>query len=151
MRNRIFYSTCFGFILGVLWRSFIFTDLYWTILFSLIALALFLFFSLISKNKWGIISSIFVLAFCSGIFRFHLADVSAPDISKLRVSQSSQNVSLTGEIIDEPSIGENNQKLTVAVQGLALNNTKILVSTNLEQDFRYGDEINFSGKLQKPQ
>src|SRR3989344_3518376 len=151
MRNRIFYSVCFGFIFGVLWRSFVFVNFYLVILLGVISFALFLFFSLISKNKWGIIVVIFILAFCSGIFRFHLADVSAPDISKLQISQCSQNVSLTWKIIDEPSIGENNQKFTVAVQGLALDNTKILVSTNLEQDFRYGDEINFSGKLQKPQ
>src|SRR3989339_481657 len=156
MRDRIFYALCFGFILGVFLRSFIFVNLYLIILIGVISLALFFYFFFISKNKWGIIATIFVLAFCLGIFRFHAVDVPAPSIFESKVGQK---VFLTGKIIDEPSIKENNQQLTVlmAPQGLALDSlkarpfpaTKILLSTSLDEDLKYGDEISFSGKLEK--
>ena len=74
MRDKIFYTLCFGFLFGVLLRSFISVNLYLIILIAIISLALLLFFSLISKNKWGIIFLVFILAFCFGIFRFHMVD-----------------------------------------------------------------------------
>ncbi len=147
MPDRIFYAVCFGFIFGVLLRSFLFVNLYLVILFTVIALVLLLFFSLISKSKWGVLVSIFVLAFSSGIFRFHLVDVPNPQIFE---SQVGQKVSLSGEIIDEPNIKENNQQLTVEIQNNK-ETTEILLSTGLEIDYKYGDEINFTGTLKKPE
>ena len=110
MRDRVFYSVCFGFILGVLLRSFLFVNLYSVILFGVISFALFLFFTLISRKSWGILFSIFILAFCSGIFRFSMADVLNPAVLEFRVGQE---VFLTGKIVDEPNIKENNQQLTL--------------------------------------
>jgi competence protein ComEC len=147
MQDRIFYASCFGFVSGVLLRSFVFVNLYTVILFGIISFALFLFFSFISKNKWGIIAGIFILVFCFGIFRFHITDVSAPAVFE---SQIGQKISLFGEIVDEPNIGENNQKLTVEMQK-GKEKTGILLSVNLDQDFKYGDEINFEGKLEEPE
>ncbi|MDO8659843.1 MAG: ComEC/Rec2 family competence protein [Candidatus Parcubacteria bacterium] len=158
MKDRIFYSICFGFILGVLLRSFIFVDFYLAILFGVIAFSLILFFALISKNNWGILISIFVLAFCLGVFRFHISDLSASNSAGILADKVGQSVSLTGEVTDEPSVGESNQKLLirtvlkeVSPRTVLEESTKILVSTNLEQDFKYGDEISFSGKLEKPE
>ncbi|MDR3519382.1 MAG: ComEC/Rec2 family competence protein [Candidatus Pacebacteria bacterium] len=146
MRDRIFYTICFGFLFGVLLRSFIGIDLYLTILFSVISLALILFFSLISKNEFGILASIFVLTFCFGIFRFHLADVGAPNVFESQVGQKN---TFSGVIVDEPDVRPNDQLLTVETISGA-DKTKVLISSDLDQDFKYGDEINFTGKLTKP-
>ncbi len=108
---------------------------------------MFLFFTFISKNKFGIVISIFVFAFCFGTFRFHLVDVSNPDVFE---SQVGQKITLSGEIIEEPSIGENNQKLIVEIQE-GNDRTEILVSAGLDGDYKYGDEISFSGVLKKPE
>jgi uncharacterized membrane protein YccC len=110
MQERIFYSICFGFVFGVLLRSFIFINFY--LVFWIVILAFFtvLFFSFISKNKWGIITSVFVLMFLFGILRFHITDKPLPEIFE---SQVGQKVSLSGFLVDEPDIRENNQKLTV--------------------------------------
>lgn len=162
MLDKIFYAVCFGFLLGVLLRSFAFVDFYLVILFWVISFALILFFALISKNKWGILASIFVLTFCLGVYRFNMVEVSNPEVFE---SQVGQKVSFSGEIIDEPSIKENNQQLTVEIQilapqGLALDplkarpfsaKTKIVISTGLDADYKYGDEINFTGTLKKPE
>ncbi|MBI3306022.1 ComEC/Rec2 family competence protein [Candidatus Nomurabacteria bacterium] len=127
------------------------------ILFGVISFGLFLFFSLISKNKLGVIFSIFVLAFSLGIFRFHIADISAPKIFESKIGQTAD---FHGKVVDEPDRRENNQKLVVllAPQGLALDSlkarpfpaSKILLSASLDENYRYGDEITFNGKLEKP-
>ena len=152
MQDRIFYGVCFGFVFGVFLRSLVFVNLYFTILLGIISFALFLFFLLISRSKWGIIASIFILAFCFGIFRFHIADRSAPFVFE---SQVGQKTSFAGKIIDGPDIRENNQKLTIEMSRLNLDSKtekiKILATTNFGEDFKYGDEINFTGKLEKPE
>ena len=116
-----------------------------------------IFFSFISSNKIGILVSVFVLVFSFGIFRFYLADKMAPQFFE---SQVEQKVNLSGQIIDEPDTRENGQKLEVEVvertvlkgaQRTVLFKTEILVTTDFEQDFKYGDKINFSGKLAKPE
>jgi len=144
MRDRVFYIICFGFLFGVLLRSFILVDLYFVILLGGITFALFLFFTLISKNNWGILISIFTLAFCFGIFRFNMVDVPNPAVFE---NQVGQKVALSGEIVSEPSIKENNQQLTIEIKNI----TQILLSTGLETDYKYGDEINFTGVLKKPE
>ena len=144
MRDRVFFIICFGFLMGVLLRSFVLVDLYLVVLFSVIAGALFLFFTLISKNNWGILASIFILAFSFGIFRFQMVDVPNPAFFE---SQVGQKVIFSGEITDEPSIKENSQQLTVEIQ--TSTKMEILLSTGLDTDYKYGDEINFTGILKK--
>jgi competence protein ComEC len=146
MQDRIFYSICFGFIVGVLVRSFIFINFYFLLFLVLLGSALILYFSLV-KFKWGLIGAIFILALTLGIFRFQIADNRAPAVFESQVGHS---VSLSGVVIDEPDIRQTNQKLTVEIQN-GPDKTDVLVSANLDQDFKYGDEINFTGKLKKPE
>jgi competence protein ComEC len=147
MQDRIFFSICFGFTFGVLMRSLIYLDFYKTILLSVIAFVLILFFSLISKNKWGIIAGIFILTFSFGILRFHIADKSLPPFFETKVGQKTE---LSGIIRDEPDIRENSQKLIVET-GIKGAKAKILLSVNFDDNYKYGDQINFSGKLEKPE
>ena len=153
MRDRVFYTICFGFLFGVLLRSFIFVNIYFVVLSGIISFSLLIFFVLIAKSDWaclrrqGILVSIFVLAFSFGIFRFHQVDVPTPNVFESRVNQK---IFLSGEIVDEPSIKENNQQLIVETQA-GKDKTEILLTTGLETDYKYGDEINFSGKLEKPE
>ena len=132
MQDRIFYAVCFGFATGVLIRSFVFVNPFVILLFVLVAFGI-----LIARNKWAVILTVFLLAFSLGIFRFHLADKEVPEIS---------GENLTGIIVDEPDIRENNQKLTVET-----GEAKVLVTTNFSEEYKYGDKINFSGKLAKPE
>ncbi len=146
MQDRIFYSICFGFIGGVLIRSFLFVNFYVLILFCIISFALFLFFSLISKNKIGILFSVFILVFCFGILQFNIADKPVLYFFESKVDQ---RVSFSGEIVDEPTLGENNQKLVIQVENEE-GKTKILISTNFDENYKYGDEVSFTGIFKKP-
>ncbi|MGH7249783.1 MAG: ComEC/Rec2 family competence protein, partial [Minisyncoccia bacterium] len=134
-----------------------FVNLYFAIWFSVISFIL-IFFSYFIKLKWGVVAGIFILTFSLGIFRFHINDLPNPQILE---SQVGHKVSLSGEIVDEPDTRENNQKLVIETsslrqelglsKGLAFPRSKILVTVGLGDDFKYGDEVNFSGKLAKPE
>ncbi len=146
MQDRLFYSICFGFLFGVLLRSFVFVNIYLVFLVSAINMALFLFFYIISKNKWGIIISLFILFLCFGIFRFHIYDRTAPQIFEQKVGEK---IKFDGLIVDEPSIGENNQKIIVEIKN-GNDEVNMLLNTSLSEDFKYGDEVDFRGVLEKP-
>jgi competence protein ComEC len=112
-----------------------------------IGILFFLFFSIVSKHKWGVVASIFILCFSLGILRFHIADKSAPEVFE---SQVGQKADFSGQIVDEPDVKPSNQQLTVSVD-TGGEKTKVLVSADLGQDFKYGDDITFTGKLKKPE
>lgn len=114
---------------------------------SVISFALFLFFLINSKKKIGIVLSVFILTFCLGVFRFCLADKPAPVVFESQVGHTGN---FYGEIIDEPNAGEINQKFTVETQ-IDKSKTDILVTADLGGDFKYGDRVNLSGKLEKPE
>ncbi len=147
MQDKIFYTVCFGFIAGVLLRSFIFVNFHLVLLLGLLALALLIVFWLVRKKprhvinsavaesvtskddrgsrKFGLLLCIFILFFAFGIIRFHIADKPTPFVFESRVGQK---VSLVGEIADEPNIAERNQKIVVTAslfpQGLVFRESK---------------------------
>lgn len=90
--------------------------------------------------------SIFILAFSLGILRFHITDKPAPEIYESKVGQKAE---FSGIIIDEADKRENNQKLDVEVK-IGKDKTEILLTASFDENYKYGDEINFSGKLTKP-
>src|SRR3989344_7844945 len=143
MRDKIFYSVCFGFIFGVLLRSFWGVDLYWSILLAGISFGLFLFLALVSKSKLGIIISVFIFFFSLGILRFGSAEIT-PVLGF--ESEVGEEISISGLVIDAPDLRESNQKLTVEVE-----NIKVLVTTDFGNNFRYGDVVSLQGDLEKPE
>lgn len=152
MQDKIFFSICFGFILGVLLRSFIFVNFSPVILLCVISLGIILFHVFISKNKWGIVVGIFIFAFSLGILRFNVAEKNIGttlDLWSGKQIETGQSVSLSGMISEGPEIKENNQKLTVSVGDKR--KLKILITTDFNENYKYGDTINFYGKLTEPE
>lgn len=153
MKNRVFYTTCLGFVCGVLFSSFVSVNLYVSILIGVISFAFIFFFGLLSKDKsdflykWGIIFSFLFFSFSFGIFRFQIANTPPPATLESRVEKE---ITLSGIIIDEPDVRENNQKLTVQIKNDKFK-VKILLSVPLNEEYKYGDKIKFLGTLKKPE
>lgn len=61
-----------------------------------------------------------------------------------------QKLDFVGQIIEEPEIRENNQKLTVEIRK-GEDKAKVLITTSLNDDFQYGEWIKWQGKLEKPE
>ncbi len=109
-----------------------------------------IFFNYFTKLKWGLIISVFVFAISLGVLRFDSVDQPTPQVFE---SQVGERINLHGEIVDEPDTRENNQKLIIKTKEVKENivNIKVLATVDLGEDYKYGDEVNFSGKLQKPE
>ncbi|MDQ3245008.1 MAG: ComEC family competence protein, partial [bacterium] len=154
MQDKIFYSVCFGLIFGVFLRSVYIVDFYFILLCLLLSLIGILFFKFLSQNKygnkWGIIASFFILAIVLGILRF---DYTEKNISKILDERLGEKVELVGDIVDEPDSRVNSQKLIIQIKNDKNNkeNIKILVSTPLGSEYKYGDEVKLNGKLEKPE
>lgn len=147
MRDKIFYAICFGFVFGVFLRSFLVINIYLVFLFLFLSLVLFLYFNFLDKNKWGIVSVIFVFCFSIGILLFHQIDKPNPAVFESKVGQ---RVELTGMLVDESDKRENTQKLNVKVKD-GKEKTEILLSSPYNETFKYGDEVKFKGTLEKPE
>jgi competence protein ComEC len=122
------------------------------ILLCTISLGLILFNRFVSKSSWGILAGIFILAFSFGMIRFHLSDRPTPlpyDSWANQYAKIGESVSLSGMIDTEPQIAENNQKLTIKLSDK--NTIKILATTDFTEEYKYGDIINFYGKLKVPE
>jgi len=148
MLDRIFYSISFGYIGGVFLGSGFEIDFYWNILLTFLSLISIIFFYIISRNKWGMIASFFILFLSFGILYFNYFNNKPAPIFLERQVES--EVSLTGVIIDDIEEREAGLRLVIKV-GEQDEKANVLVSTDLGQDFSYGDEVLFSGKLEKPE
>ncbi len=147
MQDRVFYSSCAGFVLGILLRSFVLLNIHGVLMLAVFAVFLIFIFSALYSNKIILLTGVFVLAFGLGVLRFHLSDDPPPEIFESKLGQSH---SFSGLLVDEPDIREKNQKLTIEVEEDG-EQTKILVTIGFDQKFRYGDELGFAGKLKKPE
>lgn len=147
MKNKIFYLACLGFAGGALWRSFFYINGFLILAAAIISAFLILLFSLTAlKKNWGVFAAVLAFGFSLGILRFHIADAPAPAGLENLVGQK---ISWSGMITDEPSLRENGASLTVSARNNK-DETKILLSLFKNDDYKYGDEINFTGKLEKP-
>lgn len=153
MRDKIFYISCLGFILGVLLRSYFSINIFYIYFILLISVFLIVFFTLISKNVnkniFAIIFAVFLLTFSLGIFRFHSLDVAHHKAEQKLASIVNEKIELTGVVVDDPIKNNKNTKLIVKLK--EYKDVKILVFANLGEDFEYGDEVSVYGKLEVPQ
>ena len=146
MRDKIFYAVCFGFIFGILLRSFIYVNIYTVLFISAIGLALFFIFTFILRSKFGIFLSIFILFLLLGILRFHYGDIKPPQIFEKEVGQK---ISILAKVVDEPTFRANSVALEVEAN-VAKQKTRILITTSLSTDLKYGDTVKITGTLEKP-
>lgn len=147
MQDKIFWAVVFGFILGVLTRSFILVNFYSALFVGVIGVLILLLSFTVVRNRWVIVLAVFLVLFSLGILRFNSGEKALPWYFESKVEQE---VSLTGVLIDEPQIRETNQKVAVLVREGA-DKTKILITTDFTNEYKYGDKVSFTGKLQKPE
>jgi competence protein ComEC len=146
MQDKIFYTSCFGFVLGVFLSSFVSVNFYFAVFGVGISFVLIL-LTYFTKLKWGVIFSVLVFTFSIGVLRFESRDFFLGEASDELVGIEHQG---TGIIMDDPDTRENSQKLVVEedISGLK---TKYLLTTNLSEEYKYGDKIRFSGTIEEPE
>jgi competence protein ComEC len=148
-----------GFILAIFLCSFLKFGITFSIFLIFVSIILFLFRKFIStdfesKQKIFLIA-IFILSFALGIFRYELKDSKLLDLNL--ENNIGNKISITGVISDEPTRKEKQAILIVDFKNIISSNSRVavsgkgIVSTDLYPELKYGDLINISGKLEKPE
>lgn len=112
---------------------------------AVIAAVLFL-ICLAAKIHRAAIAGIILIFLCFGFLRFDAAWRATQDNDLAKFNGKTGEI--TGQIINDPVFGESNQQINLQPNGLS---GKILVLANRYPEFRYGDKIKFTAKLEEPQ
>ncbi|MEA2112989.1 MAG: ComEC/Rec2 family competence protein [Patescibacteria group bacterium] len=157
MKYSFFYFSILSFIIGTvfcsLWDLGFYFGFFWIFLSIMVWLLVLFIGQKTSDKKFFLFISLLMLFFGIGLLRCSLSNETQQ--SWLLDNLEDQNVSVTGIVMDEPDERENNTKLVVKIlslENLDLNKTniKMLLTVQHYPQFEYGDEIKFSGVLQKP-
>lgn len=147
MRDRIFYSICFGFIFGVLVSSLFYINQSFVFLILFLSFISLFYFSIFEKIKWAIITSFFFIAISLGILYFNFSSEDGKHL--FLENKVGQNIELQGLIVDDVIKKPNTQNFILEVEK-ENQTTKVLVSTGSVDDFNYGDRVFVKAKLDKP-
>jgi competence protein ComEC len=153
MSNHIFFTVIFGFMGGVILRSFLSFGFVFTGFVFLLGITLLLLWTL-QRTKNVLFVSLTILSVALGILRFDVADMNRGD--PLLQTLVGETVSIEAVVIDEPDERENNTHLTVEFKNIFLNEEEFGVKSRAKITidrypvYEYGDRILVDGKLVKP-
>lgn len=93
-------------------------------------------------NRSVLLISLFFFTFGLGILRYEIKEIRSAAFE----NQVGQKITFQGTIIEEPDEKENYTRLVVETD-----KAKILVVARRYPEFHYGDKVEISGKLEKPE
>lgn len=145
-KSKIFLYLCLSFIVGVLVSSVV--DISRPIWLGILILGTALVVSasvLDPKGLTYLVAGFCLLVLAGGMIR-HQTAVSENEIDAMR-QYYEQEIVLRGVIIQEPEKRISNQIFQFEAEGIP---GKILVTTDLYPEYKYGDELEISGQLKEP-
>jgi len=160
-KSKIFLIACLIFIAGVALASFLPMEIF---RFSLEWFGAGIFFLILAVLFWrfgeetGIKPAcLFLLLLAVLFFSIWRYGASLPKNTPEKVwHYNNQNMTARGYVADEPDVRDVSQKLTIAVE--TINKSpgrqifgKILVTTDLYPEYKYGDELEFNCDLKQPE
>lgn len=140
MRDPWFYAIIGGFVAGIFLRSFTDFGLAFSLFLFLLAGALF------AVKKEILLFSILLSAMALGIMRYDFADRAGQRFALNEYLGWSATVE--GVVSDEPDERETVTRLVVLLNNPKI---KILVTTDKEPKYEYGDRLSIRGKLERPE
>lgn len=146
-----------GFTSGIFFHSFFDFGYWWSLFFLLLGGILFVYEKWLAEKKLSVVVStaIFLFAAGMGLLRYDISLNNNGDT--FLESRIGQAVALRGMVSEEPDMREENVHLTIAVDavkegdGWREADTKALVIAPFFPEFKYGDTVEISGVLKKPQ
>lgn len=147
MPTRMIWIFIFSFAFGVFAASFFFPVYSWAVFCVFLgSVFLTLFYFLKHGGRPAFYAAIFFIAFGAGIFWYGFTDNQS--VADSLEKQVGLKTVFTGIVVDEPDERENYTRLVVFDE---VSKNKILIYTWRYPSFRYGDEVEISGALKKPE
>lgn len=145
------YVAINAFVLGILVRTYYEIDVA-LVLFLLLTAGVLAVLGRLRNMRSTTAVVVFFIFLVFGVGRFAHFDQATGDPQLER--KIDQSVLLRGVVIDEPDVREDDMRLTVRIDTLgeeSVDPSKVLVTTELYPEWQYGDVVQVSGKLQKPE
>lgn len=139
--QKLFYF-CFSFIGGVFVASFFFVpELLLQILLVLGTFLILLFWS----SKKVAVAGFCVLFLALGVWRYQIAELQSEKSELNAFNDTEQTITLVGIVAREPDVREKITRLTIRTP-----KGKVLVTTFRYPEYKYGDKLKITGKLESP-
>ncbi len=141
--SKIFLYFCLSFIGGIFLSSIFKIPVFLILLILILGILL---ISVFWRYKGFVLIGFCLLFLIAGIYRYQLAESAVINNELRKLNDSSQEITLIGIVSDEPDIREKTQKLIIKIEKMG----KVLVTTNRYPEYKYGDKLKITGKLEAP-
>ncbi len=156
MDNRdYFYFLVAGFTFGIFVSSLIKVGFSFFLFILLLSIIIFVFgYYFARRNALIILLAVLIFFFGLGVLRYEIKDIRSGNNLQAYLGDK---VILQGVVSDEPSIKDNSVQLIVSVTSLYVDDKeeeveeKVLVTTGLFPEFKYGDLVKVEGMVKKPE
>ncbi len=141
-------SFIFGFVGGIALGSFFHIDIWFFVAGCILTLIFFGYRFIVEEKDRRVVTicTLAILGILLGIARISISDLYGASGLHNFVGNK---IEVTGIIVDEPDVRENNIKLTIKLLTISPGE-KILVTTSLYPEFHYGDKVAMDVVLEKP-
>ena len=152
-KSKIFLVVCLAFIFGIALESFLQIRIIWWVPLSLAFVGLF-FLNIFWKKKKTRLILLAVVFFVLGFWRF---EASLPEFDQAKIQHYyGEQVTWQGVVIAEPEKKQDKIRYTVQAKQIVAPEARVisgkaLVSAGLFPEFEYGDLIEVSCKIVKPE
>lgn len=136
-KSQIFFSFCVSFVFGIFLNSII--SLSQIFLLGLLILGIFPLAVFWNRQK-AVVAGFCLIFLAVGAWRYGAILEDIPQVKE-------ENINFTAVVVEEPDIRDKTIKLTVQRENAV---GKILVTTDRYPEYRYGDKLKITGKLEAP-
>ena len=152
--SKIFLCFCLSFIFGIFLSPFFQFSQLLMLVFLILGIIL---ISIFWSHKKSVIIGFSILFLVLGIWRHQMAELRIMNSELRRYNDSSEKITSIGIVIDEPDIRGKSQKLVIETKQIITNEDtprwvkgKVLVTANRYPEYKYGDKLKITGKLENP-
>jgi competence protein ComEC len=148
-------AAIFGFLGGIAAGSFLHIDIWFILALGVLSLAFFIYGYFVEEERRRVLllCGVVLLAFVFGLARVSYS----PLYQNSELAQfENKKVTVEGMVAGDPDVREKNTILTVDLSGVTENgkttpvHEKVLITTSIYPDFRYGDIVHSNVTLKKP-
>ncbi len=141
--SRTLFFFCISFMVGIGLEFFV--KIPQELLWGFLVGGMFLIAAGFFYKKSAVVAGFCLLFLLLGILRLQTSTFTISQDPLRKLNDQPQKITLTGQVVDEPDIRINQQKLKVKV-----GESMVLVTANLYPPYRYLDIVQITGKLKTP-
>lgn len=154
MKDKIFYILIVSFLIGIVFSSLVYVNIYTCLFFGLLS-AIILFSSVVLSKRKLLVISLSIIVFTIACLRVYVKDYNQRE--NILDNFTEESVEIKGLVYQEVEQRQSSQRIIIRAESINylgkeyLINDNILVSSELYPRIEYGDVVLVKGRLSKPE